>query len=337
MHTVTLIPGDGIGPEITEATKQVLAVANAPFIWEERYAGEKAFRSYGDPLPQDTVKSIEKTGLVLKGPLGTPSAGGYRSATVQMREKFDLYANVRPAKTMFNGRFSAVDLILVRENVQGLYAAQEMWIQENADAHAVAVATAFNSKSNLKRLLHFTAQLAIRKGRKRITVVHKANILKKLTGIFLEALEEVRELYPALDFDDMIVDACAMKLVTKPEHFDIIITTNLFGDILSDLTSGLVGGLGVTAGANMGDGAAMFEAVHGTAPDITGKGIANPTAMIMASTMLLDHVGCEQMAENIRQAVAKTIQVGEGTADVGGDNGTFGFTEAVVKRLVRRK
>lgn len=330
---VTLIPGDGIGPEITFATKLVLEAVDAPFVWEECYAGDQAFRSYGNPLPGDTIRSIEATGLVLKGPLATPSGGGYRSATVQLRDKFELFANVRPAVTMFPGRFSDVDIILVRENIQGLYAAQEMWISENGDEHAVAVATAFNSKANLKRLLHFTANMAKSKGRRRITVVHKANILKKLTGVFLEALEEVRGDYPELVFDDMIVDACAMKLVTKPTGFDVIVTTNLFGDILSDLISGLVGGLGVTAGGNIGGRCAMFEAVHGTAPDIAGKGIANPTAMIMAATMLLEHVGLSEKALRIREALGSTIRLGLGTRDVEGDNDTMSYANAVVKRL----
>ncbi len=332
-RVVTLIPGDGIGPEITEATKFVLDAVGAPFVWQERYAGEKAFNSYGDPLPGDTIRSVQATGLVLKGPLATPSGGGYRSATVQMREKFDLYANVRPALTLFPGRFAGVDLILVRENVQGLYAAKEAWIPMPGDEHAVAVSTAYNTKENLKRLLHFTAKMAIAKNRKRITVVHKANILKMLTGIFLEALADVRDDYPQLVFDDMIVDACAMKLVTQPDRFDVIVTTKLFGDILSDLAAGLVGGLGVTPGANIGENCAMFEAVHGTAPDIAGKGLANPTAMMMASTMLLEHVGLADMAEKIKAAIAKTIRVGDGTRDVEGESSTMGFAEAVAERL----
>lgn len=329
---VTLIPGDGIGPEITEATKRVLQAVGTPFQWDECYAGEKAFNSYGAALPGDTVRSINERKLVLKGPLATPSGGGYRSATVQLREKFDLFANVRPAVTLFPGRFDFVDIILVRENVQGLYAADEIWIAQPDDPHAVAVSTAYNTKSNLKRLLRFTAEMAIKNGRSTVTVVHKANILKKLTGIFLEAMEEVRGDYPTLQFNDMIVDACAMKLVTQPEKFDVIVTTNLFGDILSDLISGLVGGLGVTPGGNIGEEVAMFEAVHGTAPDIAGKYIANPTAMIMASCLLLDHVGLNKSAEAIRHSVATTIRLGEGTGDVKGKNDTLGFAALVADR-----
>lgn len=331
--SVTLIPGDGIGPEITAATKKVLAALDAPIHWEERYAGEQALRSYGDPLPNETLKSIAKTRYALKGPLSTPSGGGYRSATVQMREKFGLFANVRPAKTMFPGKFGNVDIILVRENIQGLYAAKEMWVPEGNDEHAVAVATAYNSKSNLKRLLRFTADLAIKHGRQRITVVHKANILKILTGVFLEVLADVRPEYPDLVFDDMIVDACAMKLVTRPDAFDVIITTNLFGDVLSDLIAGLVGGLGVTAGANMGADTYLFEAVHGSAPDIAGKGIANPSAMMMAAAMLLDQIGSPELAGRLRSAISETITAGEGTRDVGGKNTTDGFTAALIARL----
>lgn len=330
---VTLIPGDGIGPEITAATKKVLSALEAPIVWQERYAGEQAFRSYGQPLPKETLDSIAATRYALKGPLSTPSGGGYRSATVQMREKFKLFANVRPAKTIFPGRFENVDILLVRENIQGLYAAKEMWVPEGDDEHAVAVATAFNSKSNLKRLIRFTANFALEKGRKRITVVHKANILKMLSGIFLEALEEVREEFPTLTFDDMIVDACAMKLVTRPEAFDVLVTTNLFGDILSDLVAGLVGGLGVTAGANVGEDVFLFEAVHGSAPDIAGKGIANPSAMMMAAAMLLEEIGSAKMAERLRTAISETITAGEGTGDVGGQNNTEGFTNALIKRL----
>jgi len=221
----------------------------------------------------------------------------------------------------------------VRENIQGLYAAKEMWVPEGDDEHAVAVATAFNSKTNLKRLIRFTANFALEKGRKRITVVHKANILKMLSGIFLEALEEVREEFPTLTFDDMIVDACAMKLVTRPEAFDVLVTTNLFGDILSDLVAGLVGGLGVTAGANVGEDVFLFEAVHGSAPDIAGKGIANPSAMMMAAAMLLEEIGSAKMAERLRTAISETITAGEGTGDVGGQNNTEGFTNALIKRL----
>jgi isocitrate dehydrogenase (NAD+) len=330
---VTLIPGDGIGPEITAATKKALAALGAPIVWEERYAGEQAFRSYGDPLPKETLDSIASTRYALKGPLSTPSGGGYRSATVQMREKFKLFGNVRPAKTLFPGRFENVDIILVRENLQGLYAAKEMWISDGVDEHATAVATAFNNKGNLKRLIRFTANMAIEKGRQRVTVVHKANILKMLSGIFLEALEEVRGEFPTLVFDDMIVDACAMKLVMRPEAFDVIVTTNLFGDILSDLIAGLVGGLGVTAGANMGKDVFLFEAVHGSAPDIAGKGIANPSAMMMAAAMLLGQIGSPELAERLRFAISDTISAGQGTADVYGRNNTEGFTNALIERL----
>ncbi len=332
---VTLIPGEGIGPEITAAVKTVFAALGSPFNWIEQEAGEKSFEKYGVPLPPETVASIRKTGLALKGPLATPLGKGYRSATVQMREEFDMFANVRPAKTLIPGRFENVDIILVRENIQGLYAATETWIAQNGDPHAVAVATAYNTKENIVRLIRFTADEALKLGRKRITLVHKANVLKKLSGITLEALEAIKSepAYAALKFDDMIVDACAMKLAMRPEDFDVIVTTNLFGDILSDLIAGVVGGLGLVPGANIGGDYALFEGVHGTAPDKAGQGIANPSALLMASAMMLDYVGMGDDASRIRRAIVETILAGEGTGDVGGPNNTEAFVEALITRL----
>lgn len=332
---VTLIPGDGIGPEITEATKRVLAAVGGPINWIEKEAGEKAYVAHGVALPPDTVESIRETGLALKGPLGTPSAKGYRSATVQMREELDLFVNFRPAKTLMPGRFDNVDILLFRENVQGLYAATETWVPQGGDPHAVAVATAFNTKENLARLIRYAADTALKLDRKRVTLVHKSNILKKLSGISLEAFDLIRndQKYASLQFDDMIVDACAMNLVTKPEKFDVIVTTNLFGDILSDLTAGLVGGLGLAPGANIGTNAALYEAVHGTAPDIAGKGVANPSAMLMAAAMLLDQVDLRDEAARIRKAIIGAIAAGEGTRDVGGTNDTQNFVESLIRRF----
>jgi isocitrate dehydrogenase (NAD+) len=332
---VTLIPGDGIGPEITAAVVAVLDAVGAPFNWITMQAGEKSFTEHGVALPPETVESMRRTGLALKGPLGTPSGKGYRSATVQMREELDMFANVRPAKTLIPGRFKDVDILLFRENIQGLYAASETWIALGGDPHAVATATAYNTKENMVRLIRFAASEALKLGRKRVTLVHKSNILKKLSGITLEALAVVSAdpAYAGLVFNEMIVDACAMKLVMYPESFDIIVTTNLFGDILSDLTAGIVGGLGLAPGANIGADCALFEAVHGTAPDIVGKGIANPSALLMAAAMMLDHVGLSAEAERIRKAIVETITAGEGTGDVGGANNTADYVKALMTRL----
>jgi isocitrate dehydrogenase (NAD+) len=330
----TLITGDGIGPEIAEATLAILHAVGAPFAWDVQEAGMSAFERTGDSLPAATLDSIRRTRLALKGPLGTPSGGGFRSATVRLREEFKLYANVRPAKTVIPGRFEDVDIFLVRENLEGMYAAKEFYMEVDGDPHAIGMATAYNTKKGISRSLRYAFKAAAEMGRKRVTIVHKANILKILSGIYLETAREVAKEYEGrLVVDDMIVDACAMNLVQRPERFDVIVTTNLFGDVLSDLIAGLVGGLGLVPGANIGDDAAIFEAVHGTAPDIAGKGIANPTALILASAMMLDHVGEQATATRIRNAVETTLLAGERTGDLGGSLGTAAFTDMVISKL----
>ena len=330
----TLIPGDGIGPEIMDATKLVLEALGAPFEWEERQAGLAEFEHSGDALPVSTLDSIRTTRLALKGPLSTPSAGGYRSATVRMREAFDLRANVRPARTIVPGRYAGVDIVLVRENLEGLYVGQEHYVAVDGDPRAVGVATGWNTGTGSRAIVRHAFELAVREGRRKVTAVHKANILKCLTGVFLEAAREVAEEYAGrIEFEERIVDACAMQLVMAPERFDVIVTTNLFGDILSDLCAGLVGGLGLAPGANVGDEVAIFEAVHGSAPDIAGQGIANPTAVIMAAGMMLDHVGLPDTAARLRAAVRETLDAGERTADLGGTLDTHGYARAVVSRL----
>src|SRR4051794_33245363 len=274
----TLIPGDGIGPEIVEAVVAVLDALGAPFAWDVQQGGLTAIQDSGDPLPAATLDSIRRTRLALKGPLTTPVGGGFRSINVRLREEFHLYANVRPAHTMVpGGRFEDIDLVLVRENLEGLYVAFEHYIPVGDDPHAVAISSGVNTKAGSRRILEYAFEYALRNGRRKVTVVHKANVLKALTGVFLEAASEVAKQYEGrVAMDDRIVDACAMQLVLNPWQFDVIVTTNLFGDILSDLAAGLVGGLGMAPGANIGDGAAIFEAVHGSAPDIAGKGVANP-------------------------------------------------------------
>lgn len=330
----TLIPGDGIGPEIAEATLVVLEAAGAPFKWSRQEAGLGAFERTGDSLPSATLDDIRRTRIALKGPLGTPSAGGFRSATVRMREEFKLFANVRPARTIVPGRFENVDILLFRENLEGLYVGKENWIEVDGDPHAVGMAVGINTRKGAERILRHAFDTAVRLGRRRVTVVHKANILKILTGLFLETSKEIAKEYEGrLVVDDMIVDACAMNLVQRPERFDVIVTTNLFGDILSDLAAGLVGGLGLAPGANIGDDAAIFEAVHGTAPDIAGRGIANPTALILASAMMLDHVGYKAAGERIRTAVERTLLAGDRTGDLGGSLGTADYAAKVVANL----
>ncbi len=330
----TLIPGDGIGPEITEAVVQILEAAGAPFDWDIHLGGLAAIEKHGEPLPAETLASIRKTGLALKGPLTTPIGGGFRSVNVALRAEFDLYANVRPGQTILKGgRYEDIDLILVRENLEGFYVGIENYVRVGDDPHGMAMATGINTREGARRVLKYAFEMAARLGRKRVTVVHKANILKFLTGIFLETAREVAADYPGIQMDDRIVDACAMQLVLDPSQFDVIVTTNMFGDILSDLVAGLVGGLGLAPGANIGEKAAIFEAVHGSAPDIAGKGIANPTAMLLAGALMLDHVGETETATRIRKAVLKVLESGVRTGDLGGKAKTSEFAAAMVSAL----
>ena len=338
-HTIpaTLIPGDGIGPEIVDATLQVLDAVGAPFVWDRQIAGLGGVEVAGDPLPQATIDSIRRTRLALKGPLETPSGSGYRSSNVRLREEFKLYANLRPAHTIIpGGRYDNIDLVIVRENLEGLYIGHEHYVQIDDDPHAVAMATGINTRAGSRRLLEFAFEHAIATGRKKITLVHKANIMKALTGIFLETgLELYEKKYKGrIELDTVIVDACAMKLVLNPYQFDVIVTTNLFGDILSDLVAGLVGGLGMAPGANIGADAAIFEAVHGSAPDIAGKGLANPTALLLAAAMMLDHVKLHDKAQRVRKAIDDTLNIDKvRTGDLGGQASTSAFAKAVVSRV----
>jgi isocitrate dehydrogenase (NAD+) len=334
---VTLIPGDGIGPEIVQATLAALTALGAPFEWDVQIAGLAGVTSAGDPLPAATLQSIRRTRLALKGPLETPSGGGYRSSNVRLREEFKLYANLRPARTLIpGGRFDGVDLIVVRENLEGLYIGHEHYVQIDDDPHAVAMATGINTRAGSRRLLEFAFAHAVATGRRKVTIVHKANIMKALTGIFLETAHQVyeKEYRGRFALDSVIVDACAMKLVLNPQQFDVLVTTNLFGDILSDLVAGLVGGLGMAPGANIGEDAAIFEAVHGSAPDIAGKGLANPIALMLAAAMMLDHVKLGEMATRLRRGIDETLNVDRvRTGDLGGSAGTAQFTQALVARL----
>jgi isocitrate dehydrogenase (NAD+) len=332
----TLIAGDGIGPEIVEATVIVLDALRAPFAWETHKAGMSGVEAFGDPLPQATLDSIRRTRLALKGPLTTPAGSGYRSANVRLREEFHLYANVRPARTLVpGGRYENIDVVLVRENLEGFYIGFEHYIPIDDDPHAVAIGSGINSRAGCRRIAEFAFEYAARNGRKKVTIVHKANILKMLTGLFLETAREVGKRYDGrVQMDERIVDACAMQLVLNPWQFDVIVTTNLFGDILSDEMAGLVGGLGMAPAANIGVDAAIFEAVHGSAPDLTGKGVANPLALLLAAAMMLDHIDRSELAHQLRKAINQTLNEDQvRTGDLGGKASTKEFAQAIVRRL----
>jgi isocitrate dehydrogenase (NAD+) len=335
-YDVTLIPGDGIGPEITAQTVKVLEATGLRFHWDEELAGMAAVDATGTPLPDATVESIRKNGVALKGPLSTPVGTGFRSVNVGLRKEFELFANVRPARTIVpGGRFADVDIVLVRENLEGLYIGVEHFVQVGADPRAVAESMAIVTRVGCERIVRFAFEYAVRHGRKQVTIVHKANILKMVSGLFLEVGRAVASEYEGrVVATDMIVDNCAMQLVMRPEQFDVMVTTNMFGDILSDEVSGLVGGLGLAPGANIGSRAAIFEAVHGSAPDIAGKGIANPSAQILAAAMMLDHMGELERACRVREAVAHVIvKQNLRTRDLGGTVSTREFGDAVAKRV----
>jgi isocitrate dehydrogenase (NAD+) len=331
--TVSLIRGDGIGPEIAAATLRVLDAAGAKLTFEEVPAGMGAVDTDKDPLPQKTIDSIQKNRLALKGPLGTPVGKGFRSVNVALRQQFDLYSNLRPAKTLAGvpSRYANVDVIIVRENTEDLYAGVEHYVDPRRQAaESIAIITRYGST----RIAEYAYEYARRHGRKKVTAVHKANIMKLSNGLFLECCREVAKRYPEIESDDVIVDACCMKLVTQPERFDVIVTMNLFGDILSDLTAGLIGGLGVAPAANIGVDAAIFEAVHGTAPDIAGKGLANPTALMLSAAMLLDHVKQDEAAARVRKGVyASLADDASRTGDLGGKANTAQFTDSVLRRM----
>jgi isocitrate dehydrogenase (NAD+) len=331
---VTLIEGDGIGPEISRATVRAIEAAGGAFTWEPMQAGMGALAALGDPLPAATLASIKRTQLALKSPLGTPSGGGFRSVNVTLRQTFDLYANVRPAVTIpgVPCRYEGVDIVMVRENTEDLYAGIEHYIDaRRSAAESIAVITRFGSE----RVIVYAFEYARRMGRKKVTLVHKANILKMSNGLFLDVGREVAARYPEIQFEDMIVDATAMKLVIAPERFDVIVTMNLFGDILSDLIAGLIGGLGVAPASNIGDGGcAMFEAVHGTAPDIAGRGIANPTGLMLSAALMLDHVGQREAATRLRKGIyAALASPSSRTGDLGGQGNTASYTEAVIRAM----
>ncbi len=333
---VTLIPGDGIGPSISNATVRLLAAAGADIEWDSQVAGMAGVARFGDPIPDATLDSIKRTKLALKGPLETPVGEGYRSINVALRKTFDLYANVRPAYSILpGGRYENLDLVLIRENTEGLYVGVEHYIRVGDDPRAAAESMAIITRAGSERIVRYAFEYAVKHGRKKVTLVHKANILKFSQGLFLDTGRMVaRDYAGSIEFEERIVDAMAMNLVLHPERFDVICTTNLFGDILSDQISGLVGGLGLAPGANIGANGAIFEAVHGTAPDIAGKGVANPGALMLAACMLLDHIGQTERAKRVRRALEQTIREGKTvTRDLGGNASTEEFTDGIIAKL----
>lgn len=331
MRKITLIPGDGIGPEITEATKAVLAAAGAPVEWEVVLAGENALKEYGTLLPEETLASIRRNKVALKGPLTTPVGSGFRSINVALRKEFDLYANLRPAKTYagVKSRYAGVDLVVVRENTEDLYAGVEHMVGEDA-AESIKIIT----RKGCARIVRFAFDFAVREGRKKVTAVHKANIMKCTDGLFLKVAQEVAAEYPQIEFEDRIVDNMCMQLVQKPELYDVLVMPNLYGDIISDLCAGLVGGLGVAPGANIGADIAIFEPVHGSAPKYAGMNRVNPTAMILSAVMMLRHISAPAVAEKVHRALTEVLREGKTvTYDLGGSAATMEMAEAIIARL----
>lgn len=330
---ITVIPGDGIGPEITQATLRVLDALDAGFEYEEALAGLAAMDAHGDLIPDTTLESIARNKIVLKGPLTTPVGKGFRSINVTLRKEFDLYANVRPVVSLPGTRshFENIDIITVRENTEGAYLAADAHVSEDGkQAESKTIVT----RKGCERITRYAFEMAQREGRKKVTIVHKANILKAVSGMFLDVAREVSGDYPDIESSEMIVDATCMKLVMDPWQFDVIVTTNLFGDIISDLCAGLVGGLGLAPGANIGKNAAMFEAVHGSAPDIAGQGIANPCALMLAAAQMLAHLDMEPRARRLRQAIRDTLEARDRvTPDVGGNGTTRSMADAIVERI----
>jgi isocitrate dehydrogenase (NAD+) len=335
-YHVTLIPGDGIGPEISAETVKALEATGLSFVWDDQLAGMAAVDATGTPLPDATIESIRHRKVALKGPLTTPVGTGFRSVNVQLRKEFELFANIRPARTLVpGGRFENVDIVLVRENLEGLYVGVEHFIAIGGDPRAVGESLAIVTRAGCERIVRYAFEYALRQGRKKVTIVHKANILKMVSGLFLEVGQRIGKEYEGrVESNDMIVDNCAMQLVLRPEQFDVMVTTNMFGDILSDEVSGLVGGLGLAPGANIGTHASIFEAVHGSAPDIAGKGVANPSAQMLAAAMMLDHLGETAQANRLRGAVESVIvEDGIRTRDLGGNATTREFGDAVAGRV----
>ncbi|APH19626.1 isocitrate dehydrogenase [Clostridium botulinum] len=330
-HNITLIPGDGIGPEVTEAARKVIDAVGADINWHVVEAGEKVLDQYGTPLPDYVLDSIKDTKVALKGPVTTPVGKGFRSVNVTLRKSLNLYANIRPVKSYkgIKSRYENVDLIIVRENTEDLYAGIEHMIGDDI-AESIKVIT----KKASDRIVDYAFDMARKENRNKVTAVHKANIMKLSDGLFLNCAKEVASKNKDIDFEDVIVDAMAMKLVLNPEKYDVLVMPNLYGDILSDMAAGLVGGLGLLPGANIGYEGAVFEAAHGAAPDIAGKNKANPTACILSGAMMLNYIGENEKAKKIENAIEKVFVEGKClTEDLGGSSTTEEFTKAIIENL----
>lgn len=330
-YKVTLIPGDGVGPEITEAARRVLDASGVRIEWEVVEAGAGVIERYGTPLPEEVLDSIRRNRVALKGPLTTPVGTGFRSVNVTLRQELDLYACVRPARTLpaVPSRYENIDLIVVRENTEDLYAGVEHRVGPDA-AESIKIVT----RAASERIVRFAFELARREGRRKVTAVHKANIMKLTDGLFLESARKIAALYPDIAFEDMIVDAMCMKLVQAPANYDVLVTLNLYGDIISDLCAGLVGGLGVAPGANIGDEIAVFEPVHGSAPKYTGQNKVNPLATILSGVMMLRHLGETAAAERVMKGVRAVLEEGKYlTYDLGGTAGTREMADAIIARM----
>lgn len=328
-HQIVLLPGDGIGPEITEATQMVLEASGVKIDWHKALAGQKAIETFADPLPEETIQLIQKYKVALKGPIGTPIAKGFSSVNVLMRKKFNLYANLRPIKSFkgLNSKYQNIDLVVVRENTEDLYSG----IEHEVAPGVVESIKIITEKASL-RISEYAFQYAQKHQRKLVSSIHKANIMKLSDGLFLACAQRVAERYPEVQYKEMIVDNACMQLVLKPHQFDILLLENLYGDIVSDLCAGLVGGLGVVPGANIGEEIAIFEAVHGNAPDIAGKGIANPIAMILSAVLMLKHLGENAKAEKIEQAIHRVTEKTEAlTPDLGGKGNTLSLAQEIIR------
>ena len=328
--TIVLIRGDGIGPEVSDAVVSILEKSGAPLAYEEAVVGREAERREGEPLPGRVLEAIRRHRVALKGPVGTPIGRGFTSVNVRLRQELELYANVRPVKNLpsIASRFENVDLVVIRENTEDLYAGLEHTV-----VPGVVESLKIITETASTRIARYAFEYARRHGRRRVTAVHKANIMKLSDGLFLDCFRRVAESYPDIIADDRIVDAACMRLVMNPETFDVLLSENLYGDIVSDLVAGLVGGLGLVPGANFGHEAAIFEAVHGSAPDIAGQDRANPTALLLSAILMLRHLGLEEHADRIEQSLHATLGSGIRTPDIGGSAGTRAFADAVASRL----
>lgn len=331
MRTVTLIPGDGTGPELTAAMRRVVEASGVKLTWELADAGEEAAAKHGNPLPPATLDSIRRNKVAIKGPLSTPIGSGYRSVNVALRKEFDLYAGIRPCKSMDGvpSPFEGVDLVIIRENTEDLYAGIEHYVGKDA-AESIKIVT----REGSRRIAHTAFEYAARNARRKVTIVHKANIQKFTDGMFLETARDVARDYPQVQVEDRIVDNMAMQLVQRPEEYDVLLCPNLYGDILSDLCAGLIGGLGVAPGMNLGRDAAIFEAVHGSAPQFKGQDKLNPTALILTAVLMLEHLNEHRAAEKIGNAVRKVVGEAKAvTADLGGSASTTQMTDAVIAAM----